>query len=818
VFEHALTYARLHWRVMPLHNIENGICTCKVTPARPKAGAECPSPGKHPRIKTGRAFEAATTDEVQIRKWWAKWPRANIGIATGQQSRLCVVDIDSAEGAATLMRLCKEAGDASGALPTTLTARSGRQGAGGHLYFYCDQPSPSNSGHGLDIRGDGGNLVAPPSNHVSGQPYAWLNPGQPIAPMPAWLLHWFRNRDREARGAREPVGAQNIPAHLRGRAGAALTARVALQEAVDLVDIDSALEAIPNTDMSWDEWNRVGMAVWRACEGSPEGEEAFDYWSQKSRKYDPDAAAERWRAYAGSPPDSIGFGSLYYAAKQADPSWSPPTQRKSEVIPPEMRAFSMGQANGHSLNDRPPETNGHHLNGHSANHWSVGPAPQVFALKPSDNPLIELNEKFSVIGDIGGKCRVLGWTPSKVDPHIKVPSFQDFKSFGERHGARYIAVKTEKPNGDIIEENKQLGAYWLKWTGRKHYEGIDLDPSGEPVLEGNILNLWSGFAVQPAPGTWQRMQDHITDVLADGDADSAAYILKFAAWCVQNPGRPAEAAMVFQGDKGTGKGTFARAIRDIFGQHGMQIFSAKHLTGQFNAHLRNCLLLFSDEAFWAGDKQGESTLKGLITEPTLVIEQKGVDASQWKNRLKVIMAANAEWVVPAGPMERRYAVFKVSPKQIGNGGYFDKLNAELKAGGLEAMLAALLALDLGRWHPRQIVKTAGLREQKARSLGALQEWFEGVLQEGQIPGAGTDPTKVPASALIRIMREDNRRLMDVSSTALGRFLADHGCRKVHEVHGNAWQFPALGEMRAAWERAFGGAWKWSEDVREWRGR
>jgi hypothetical protein len=71
---------------------------------------------------------------------------------------------------------------------------------------------------------------------------------------------------------------------------------------------------------------------------------------------------------------------------------------------------------------------------------------------------------------------VLGWTPSKVDPHIKVPSFQDFKSFSERHGSRYIAVKTEKPNGDIIEENKQLGAYWLKWTGRRSYEGIDLVP------------------------------------------------------------------------------------------------------------------------------------------------------------------------------------------------------------------------------------------------------------------------------------------------------------------------------------------------------
>lgn len=807
MLEHAISYAKRGWRVMPLHNIgADGFCTCRPSVTRPKAGAECPSPGKHPRIKTGRAFEAATTDEVQIRKWWMKWPQANIGIATGQASRLCVIDIDSAEG----MALLKQVADAHGGMPLTLMSRSGRDGIGAHLWFECAEPSPSNSGHGLDIRGDGGNLVAPPSMHVSGRPYAWLNPDQPLAPMPAWLLHWFRNREGEARAARPaaigPLGA--LPAHLRGRAGANLTPRVALQEAVDLVDIEAALEAIPNEDRSWDAWNRVGMAVWRACEGSPEGEEAFDYWSQKSRKYDPEAAAERWRAYAGSPPDSIGYGSLVYEAKQADPAWSPPSQRRPEVVPQEMQAFSMPETNpstGHGA------TNGHHVNG------SI--TPQLFVQKTADNPLIDLNNQFAVIGDIGGKCRVLGWTPSKVDPHIKVPSFQDFKSFAERHGAKYIAVKTEKPNGDVIEEAKQLGAYWLKWTGRKSFEGIDLDPStSSKVLPGNILNLWEGMAIEPKPGSWPLMRQHITDILAAGDPASAAYILKFAAWCVQNPGRPAEAALVFQGDKGTGKGTFARALRDIFGQHGMQVFSSKHLIGQFNAHLRNCLLLFADEAFWAGDKQGESTLKGLITEPTLVIEQKGVDASQWKNRLKVIMAANADWVVPAGPMERRYAVFKVSPDRIGDHAYFDRLNAELEAGGLAAMLHDLQVLPLGKWHPRHIVKTDALREQKIRSMAPLQEWFEGLLQEGQIPGAGANPDKVPAQALLRLAREDSRKLQDVTPTALGRFLRDHGCIKMHEAHGNAWKFRPLAEMRAAWERAYGGGWSWSEDVREWRGR
>ena len=157
------------------------------------------------------------------------------------------------------------------------------------------------------------------------------------------------------------------------------------------------------------------------------------------------------------------------------------------------------------------------------------------------------------------------------------------------------------------------------------------------------------------------MQRHIFEVLADGNRAYAEYIFKFAAWAVQNPGDRAEVALVFRGGKGSGKGTFANALKRMFGQHGLQIFNSKHLVGAFNGHLRNCLLLFADEAFWAGDKQGESVLKGLITEPALMIEQKGVDAAPWKNRLHVIMAANADWVVPASHDERRYAMFDASP-------------------------------------------------------------------------------------------------------------------------------------------------------------
>ena len=83
------------------------------------------------------------------------------------------------------------------------------------------------------------------------------------------------------------------------------------------------------------------------------------------------------------------------------------------------------------------------------------------------------------------------------------------------------------------------------------------------------------------------------------------------------------------------------------GKHGIQVFNPKHVVGNFNGHLRDVLLLFADEAFFAGDRAADGVLKGLITEPSLMIERKGVDAVRAPNLLRVIMATNSDWAVPA---------------------------------------------------------------------------------------------------------------------------------------------------------------------------
>ena len=282
--------------------------------------------------------------------------------------------------------------------------------------------------------------------------------------------------------------------------------------------------------------------------------------------------------------------------------------------------------------------------------------------------------------------------------------------------------------------------------------------------------------------------------------------------------------LAFQGGKGTGKGTFARALADLFGQHGLHITSSGLITGRFNGHLEDCCLLFADEAVSPGDKEAESRLKGMTTEPTLAVEAKGRDARQTANHLKIVMASNAEWVTPASWDERRYAVFEVAASRIGDNRYFTDLIAELENGGLAAMLHDLLAFDLGDWKPwTAIPKTNALAQQKDLSLPPEEAWLLGVLEAGEIPGERPQrfgpycrPSKWALGkegGVIEDMRRSSRALGQLTDQKLGRFLRQWLTRYTNGST-RGWRFPPLEDLRTKWERKHGPR-EWPEGVNEW---
>jgi hypothetical protein len=176
----ALEYAGLGWRVAPVWRVHNGVCAC------PK-GKDCPSPAKHPRTRHGGTD--ATIDTKRIGSW--KWGTANIAVATGPESGLVVLDIDPRhDGDKTIRQLQQTLGR----LPAGPMVKTG--GGGWHMYFRHPGgrvPSRNGVAPGIDIKADGGYVVAPPSIHTSGGTYTW-HPGPELAlpELPAAWLDFLR--------------------------------------------------------------------------------------------------------------------------------------------------------------------------------------------------------------------------------------------------------------------------------------------------------------------------------------------------------------------------------------------------------------------------------------------------------------------------------------------------------------------------------------------------------------------------------------------------------------------------------------------------
>lgn len=205
MLDSALAYAAIGWKVFPIYAPDDGPPD---SPHRCSCGDDCGSPAKHPMTVNG--LKDATADAEIIRGWWKRWPTASIGVATGAASGIVVLDNDPRHGGnESLEKVMDEFGE----LPETVEAKTG--GGGSHYIFahpgrYVKNSVGANGWvkmPGLDIRGDGGYIVAAPSLHICGAAYAWAQLASPheISPaaMPQWLL------DRMDRPAPKPAPTAN---------------------------------------------------------------------------------------------------------------------------------------------------------------------------------------------------------------------------------------------------------------------------------------------------------------------------------------------------------------------------------------------------------------------------------------------------------------------------------------------------------------------------------------------------------------------------------------------------------------------------------
>ena len=442
---------------------------------------------------------------------------------------------------------------------------------------------------------------------------------------------------------------------------------------------------------------------------------------------------------------------------------------------------------------------------------STSPPPPVVKTDAQKKHALDwMNTRHAVVRE-AGKTLILNEDHDE-NLHRRVitrSSFTDIKTFYkqrvreiDKHGEPYMVP---------------LGAWWLLHPRRRQYDRVVFSPGLE--VPGGHLNLWTGFAVDPAPGDWSLFEQHLLEIVCRGDADLYLYLLTWMAHGIQRPWEKPEVAVVLQSEaRGTGKSLSARFYRSLFGQHGVDVSNPRHLTGRFNSHLEDACVLVLTEAFWAGSHEAESVLKALITEPEIAIERKGVDVRFVPNCTRVMMTSNSEWVVPAALDERRFLVLDVDPSRKQDTVYFGALVDQMKSGGLEAMLYDLQRHDYFSVNLRHPPQTEALLEQKLLSLDPRDRWLFDKLCEGQmLPGDEwfTEIDKV-------VLHDDYREHVAQSgirrkrtATELGTYLKSVFGSALREVRRREegdrkryLQFPDLNEARTLFERRLGSPYRW----------
>ena len=443
-----------------------------------------------------------------------------------------------------------------------------------------------------------------------------------------------------------------------------------------------------------------------------------------------------------------------------------------------------------------------------------------------DPYLRQMNENHAVIANYGGKCRVM----SRIFDHtigrnqISLQSFPDLKN-------RYSNIRVDiGEDGKGNRKSKPLGNWWLDHPERLQFDSMVFAP-GKTLK--NDFNLWEGFAYNAKPGNGHDLfLKHIQLNICQGNKEHYEYILGWMARAVQRPDLPGHVAIVLRGKRGTGKSFFAKIFGALFGRHFLQISDSKHLVGSFNSHLRDCSVLFGDEAFYAGDKRHESVLKTLITEDTLAVEAKGVDMKISGNYIHLILASNDDWVIPAGANERRFFVVDVDDARMRDGDYFYSIRKAMRdENGYESLLYTLLNHNISDYRVEEIPHTRALQDQKNYSMSAEQDWWYSKLKSGHLLPAHEGWYTDVADKLLLLDYYRHTRMhtgRKQTGTQLSIFLkkyTDNADKKqvreaitITELDGTEyaiqrpyfWKFPDLKTCRKIWDREFGNKEKWDD--------
>lgn len=277
--------------------------------------------------------------------------------------------------------------------------------------------------------------------------------------------------------------------------------------------------------------------------------------------------------------------------------------------------------------------------------------------------------------------------------------------------------------------------WWLAQDDRRQYSGVTFEPDLAKVPR-NTFNLCKGFKVKPKAknGGWSILHDHIHRNLCQRDSRNSDWVLDWCAHLFQRPGIKIGVAPVLYGSKGCGKSLFTGILAECIGpQYSPVADNPDLLTGRFNGHLAEALLIRAEEAIHAKDPRHVSRMNNLITGVDFQIERKGLDAVAIKSKANLIFSTNMLHSVPASGDERRYFALHCGDENRQDAAFFEALMDQMKDGGYGAFMHDLLQRDISKTDFRKPPSTPLLSIQIVSSMTGLDRWWASALAMGALP-------------------------------------------------------------------------------------
>lgn len=574
-----------------------------------------PARGKKPS-ETGWQ-ESATTDLdlIEDRAWFEEGE--GVAIKTGRDSRLVVLDFDVTSSEQDVEDIIEAVANRVGRLPETFTVLTGTNGA--HLYYTIPEnieiPNGTKvAGMSVDVRGDGGYIIAPPSVHPDTKSAYTIADDRPAVELPSEWVQFLQKTQHEPKQSTRKRGT------------------------------------LKRSRVSW-----------------TEGERNDQLSRHLYGRYQSLSSAEQL---------------LSVARRVNDERCEPP------------------------LSDQEVE----------------GIVDRIARNKPSTKDPFDIATTGEVdLGEVDklfeNYAIVLGrGKPGVID--ITDTSFFSFSNAEEAFRHRFVMVPTQKGPRKV-----NAMKYWIENT-HKRYKRLVYRPDGN---EGpDELNLWQGYAIEPNPeGNCDLFKQHIEENIGDGNQEFVEFLWDWMADMIQNPEQRLGIVPVLQGTQGVGKSVIGQTLGALYrDQHFLSINSVEALTRRFNTDLAAAQLVLADEAIWGGDRGVQSQLKGLLTEPFITIEPKGMNQYQIPAFFRVLMTSNEDWAAPVERNDRRYVLIPVGSGRRNDRAFFESMVKQLREeGGYGRLLYDLQHRDISNrdWSDRPMDQTQV--DMLIRGFDPIERWL-----------------------------------------------------------------------------------------------